>query len=217
MISHKAVGKLLLVMGFCSLVVTLAPTRAGAAGDTFKESAELGKRTAKTSEDVNRYVTQLDKTEQALSSVSHAQGMDLKKQYQSFSKELNSLEKAQINVTSGVDDMKSTGTDYFSSWDTSIAQISNSELKQASAERRVKVMKDHDDLAAALDDIETQLQPFMSNLHDLKAFLETDLSPANVDKAGELIHKSQADAQALKDKIGGVQATLKQFLNEAPK
>ena len=217
MISHKAVGKLLLVMGFCSLVVTLAPTRAGAAGDTFKESAELGKRTAKTSEDVNRYVTQLDKTEQVLSSVSHAQGMDLKKQYQSFSKELNSLEKAQINVTSGVDDMKSTGTDYFSSWDTSIAQISNSELKQASAERRVKVMKDHDDLAAALDDIETQLQPFMSNLHDLKAFLETDLSPANVDKAGELIHKSQADAQALKDKIGGVQATLKQFLNEAPK
>ena len=217
MISHKAVGKLLLVMGFCSLVVTLAPTRAGAAGDTFKESAELGKRTAKTSEDVNRYVTQLDKTEQVLSSVSHAQGMDLKKQYQSFSKELNSLEKAQINVTSGVDDMKSTGTDYFSSWDTSIAQISNSELKQASAERRVKVMKDHDDLAAALDDIETQLQPFMSNLHDLKAFLETDLSPANVDKAGELIHKSQADAQTLKAKIGGVQATLKQFLNEAPK
>jgi len=217
MISRKAVGKLLLVMGFCSLVVTLAPTRAGAAGDTFKESAELGKRTAKTSEDVNRYVTQLDKTEQALSSVSHAQGMDLKKQYQSFSKELNSLEKAQINVTSGVDDMKSTGTDYFSSWDTSIAQISNSELKQASAERRVKVMKDHDDLAAALDDIETQLQPFMSNLHDLKAFLETDLSPANVDKAGELIHKSQADAQTLKAKIGGVQATLKQFLNEAPK
>jgi hypothetical protein len=217
MISHKAVGKLLLVMGFCSLVVTLAPTRAGAAGDTFKESAELGKRTAKTSEDVNRYVTQLDKTEQALSSVSHAQGIDLKKQYQSFSKELNSLEKAQINVTSDVDDMKSTGTDYFSSWDTSIAQISNSELKQASAERRVKVMKDHDDLAAALDDIETQLQPFMSNLHDLKAFLETDLSPANVDKAGEMIQKSQADAQALKGKIGGVQATLKQFLNEAPK
>ena len=72
-------------------------------------------------------------------------------------------------------------------------------------------------LAAALDDIETQLQPFMSNLHDLKAFLETDLSPANVDKAGEMIQKSQADAQALKGKIGGVQATLKQFLNEAPK
>jgi len=35
--------------------------------------------------------------------------------------------------------------------------------------------------------------------------------------AGEMFQKSQADAQALKDKIAGVQTTLKHFLNEAPK
>jgi Protein of unknown function (DUF2959) len=113
--------------------------------------------------------------------------------------------------------MKSTGTEYFSSWDTSIAQMSNPELKQASVDRRVKVMKDHDDLDAALSDIGSQLQPFMSDLHDLKAFLETDLSPANIDKAGGMIQKSQTDAQALKDKIANVETMLKQFLNEAPK
>jgi hypothetical protein len=197
--------------------MTYVTARPGAAGDTFKESAELAKRTAKTSEDVNKYVTQLDKTEQTLSSVSHAQGKDLKKQYQSFSKEVNNLEQAQINTTSDIDQMKSTGTEYFSSWDTSIAQMSNSELKQASVDRRVKVMKDHDDLDAALSDIGSQLQPFMSDLYDLKAFLETDLSPANIDKAGGMIQKSQTDAQALKDKIAGVQTTLKQFLNETPR
>src|SRR5258705_3411445 len=139
--------------------MTYVPARAGAADDTFKESAELAKRTAKTSEDVNKYATQIDKTEQTLSSVSHAQGKDLKKQYQSFSKEVNNLEQAQINTTSDIDQMKSTGTEYFSSWDTSIAQMSNPELKQASVDRRVKVMKDHDDLDAALSDIGSQLQP----------------------------------------------------------
>jgi hypothetical protein len=56
----------------------------------------------------------------------------------------------------------------------------------------------------------------MSNLNDLKSFMETDLSDANVGKASEMIQKSQADAQALKDKIAGVQSTLKQFLSEAP-
>ena len=40
---------------------------------------------------------------------------------------------------------------------------------------------------------------------------------ANVSKASDTIQKSQADAQALKDKIAGVQTTLKQFLSEAPK
>ena len=206
-----------LVTGFCILGLSLATTPIRAADDTFKQSAELGKRTAKTSDDVDKYVAQLDKTEQALSLVSQAQGQDLKKRYDSFSREVNSLEEAQKHATSDIDEMKSTGSEYFSAWDTSIAEISNPELKQASTERRSKIMKDHDDLAANLNDIGSQLQPFMSNLHDLKAFMETDLSPENVGKARAMIQKSQADALALKGKIAGVQATLKQFLSEAPK
>ncbi len=216
MVTHKPIRRLLMT-AFCSLAVTFAAARVGAVGDTFKQSAELGKRTAKTSKDVDKYVTQLDKTEQALSSVGQAQGKDLKKRYESFSKEVNNLEESQKHATSDIDDMKSTGADYFSSWDTSIAQMSDPGLRQASTQRRTKVMKDHDELSVTLSDIGGQLQPFMSNLHDLKAFLETDLSPANVGKASAMIQKSQADAQTLKDKIAGVQTTLRQFLNEAPK
>jgi uncharacterized protein YoxC len=206
-----------LVTGFCIMGLTLATTSTLAASDTFKQSAELGKRTAKTSDDVDRYVAQLDKTEQALASVSQAQTKDLKKRYDSFSRETDSLEETQKQATSDIDQMKSTGTEYFKAWDTSIAQMSNAELKQASAERRSKIMKDHDDLAASLNDIGSQLQPFMSNLHDLKAFMETELSSENIAKASAMIQKSQSDALALKGKIAGVQTTLKQFLSEAPK
>jgi chromosome segregation ATPase len=209
--------RILLMMAFCSLAVTFTAARAGAAGNTFKQSAELGKRTAKTSEDIDKYVNQLDKTEQALSAVSQAQGKDVKKRYESFSGEVKRLEDAQKHTTSDINEMKSTGAQYFSSWDTSIAQMSTPELRQASTERRSKVMKDHDELAASLSDIGNQLQPFMSNLHDVKAFLGTDLSTANIARAGEMIQKSQTDAQVLKGKIAGVQTTLKQFLSEAPK
>lgn len=216
MVKNRSI-RTLLMTAFCSFAVTLAAARAGAVGDTFKQSAELGKRTAKTSEDLDRYVNQLDKTEEALSAVNQAQGKDLKKRYESFCGEVKKLEDAQKHATSDINEMKSTGAQYFSSWDTSIAQMSSPELRQASAERRSKVMKDHDDLAVSLSDIGNQLQPFMSNLHDVRAFLGTDLSPANIVKAGEMIQKSRADAQALKDKIAGVQTTLKQFLSEAPK
>jgi hypothetical protein len=206
-----------LMTAFGSLAVTFATAQVGASADTFKQSAELGKRTAKTSEDVDKYVTHLDKTKQALFSVSQAQGKHLKKRYVSFSKEVDRLEEAQKHVTSDIEKMKSTGAEYFSSWDTSIARMSDPELRQASTERRSKVMADHDELAARLRDIGRQLQSFMNNLRDLKAFLGTDLSPANVVKASEMIQISQVDAQALKDKIAGVQTTLKQFLSEAPK
>ncbi len=206
------------VTAFLSLALAFASVLTGAAAEnTFKQSAELGKRTAKTSSDVDKYVAQLDKTEEALSSVSQAQVRDLKKRYESFTKEVKSLEEAQKQVTSDIHDMKSKGAKYFSSWDESIAQISNPELKQASIRRRSEVMKDHDELAANLSDIGRELQPFMSNLRDLEAFLGADLSTANVSKAGDMIRKSQEDAQALREKIAPVQTQLKQFVNEAPK
>jgi uncharacterized protein YhaN len=209
--------RILLMMAFCSVALTFPAARVGAVGDTFKESGELRNRTAKTSRDVNEYVTQLGKTERALFLVSQAQSNDLRKRYESFSKEVDKLEEAQARVISDIDKMKSTGVEYFSSWDKANAQISAPELRQASAERRSKVMKDHHELADALSEIGLQLQPFMSNLRDLKASLGADLSPTNVGKASEMIRASQTDAQALKDKIADVQTTLKQFLSETPK
>jgi uncharacterized protein YoxC len=209
-------GQRLLIVAAC-LLTTSTSARAGKNTDTFKQSAELAKRTSKTSEDVDKYVAQLDKTEEALSSVGQAQSKDLKKRYESFSRELNNLEDAQKHTTADIDEMKSTGAQYFAAWDASIAQMSDPGLKQASTERRSKVMKDHDELAATLVHIGSELQPFMSTLLDLKAFMGTDLSTENVGKAVEMIQKSQAGAQALKGQIAGVQTTLKQFLTEAPK
>ena len=87
MVKNRQIRRLL-TAGFCSLAVTFAAAGAGAAGDTFRQSAELGKRTGKTSEDVDKCANQLDKTEQALSSVSQAQNKDLKKRYESFSRQV---------------------------------------------------------------------------------------------------------------------------------
>src|SRR5580704_17556570 len=131
----------------CILAPALAFAKTDASGDTFKRSGELEQRTAKTSDAVNSYVAQLDKTEQALSAVTQA-GKELKKRYESFSKSVDDLAEAEKRARSRIDEMKSSGAEYFAAWDTSIAAISDPQLKQASAERRSKIMKDHDDLTA---------------------------------------------------------------------
>jgi ABC-type transporter Mla subunit MlaD len=94
--------------------VTFAVTHAGAADDTFKRSAELGKRTAKTSGDVNRYITQLDKTEHTLSSISQAEGKDLRETVRVVLEDIKKLEDAQKHATSDINEMKTTGAEYFS-------------------------------------------------------------------------------------------------------
>lgn len=214
--AYKPLSRILVIVS-CCFALTLGGGRVGAARDLSKQSTELTKRTAKTSEDVDKYVAQLSKTEQALALVSQAQGKDFKKRFEPFSKDVNNLEEAQKRVTSDATQMKTAGTEYFSAWDTSIAQISDPDLRQASAERRSKVMKERDDLGATMDGLESELQPFMSNLRDLKAFMEADPTPEILGKASAMIQKSQSDALALKSKIADVQTTLKQFVNETPK
>jgi len=206
----------LLMIAFGGLLLTIPAVHAGTTDDTFKESGELRKRTSRTSDDIDDYVKQLDKTERALSAVSEADSGDLRKRYKSFSKEVQKLEEAQERATSDIGKMRSTDAEYFTSWAKSNTQIADPVLREASATRRFRIMKLHDALADAMSDIGLQLQPFMSNLHDLRTFLGADVSPTNVSKAGDMIAASQAEAQVLKDRIAIVQVLLKQFLNETP-
>ena len=183
----------------------------------FKESAELRKREEKAAKDIDKYVMRLDRTTRALKRLGRADGDDLRKRYESFSEELEKLEEAQKRAVSSIDKMKATGVEYFSSWEKANGSISDPELRNEAAERHSRVMMKHIDLAQAIGDIGIELQPFMSRLHDLRAFLGADLSERNVRLARERIQACQTDAQVLRSKIGEVQATFKQFLSEMPR
>jgi len=206
--------RMIAVLGL-TLAVASAP--AISSDNTFKKSTELEKRTAKTSEDVDKYAIQLDKTERALFHLSQGEGKELRKRYKSFSREVDNLAEAQKHATSAIDEMASKGTEYFLQWGKSIAQILDPELKQSSMERRSKLMQKHDDLATTLSDIGHQLPPFMKNLRDIEAFLGADLTPANVSNASGMIQNCRDNARTLGSRIAGVQITLKGFLNEASK
>lgn len=107
--------------------------------------------------------------------------------------------------------------EYFSSWEKANASISDPELRDEAARRHSRLVMKHIDLAQAMGDIGLELRPFMSKLQDLRAFLGADLSERNVRFTGERIQTCQADAEALRSKIGKVQAAFRQFLSEMPR
>lgn len=183
---------------------------------TLKRSTSVEKQVAKTSEEIDKYTAQLDKTEQVLSSVAQAKGDELKKQYKSFTKEVDSLGKAQGRVTSAIRQLDSKGNEYKLSSEQTVNNINDPELKQASVERKSKLGQDYESIVAKLIDIDGQLQPFMRNLRDLEAFLGADLRPANVNNAAGKIERSSEAAGDLRNRIADVQTGLRNFLNEPP-
>ena len=205
-----------LIAAFCCFVATSSAQGPGT-DDTFKESGELRKRTTRTVGDMDRYINQLDKVDRALHQVDKAKSDDLRSRYDSFSKELAKLEEAQAKAISDIQKMKMTDTEYFTSWAKANSQIADTDLRYTSAARRSRVIERHRDVSDALSDIGVQLQPFMSDLRDVRAFLGADLSPNSVGKASERIRASRSDAQSLKDRVASVQTRLKDFLRETPK
>ena len=211
--------------GMIHIVVIAAicgwPTNAAAQDDisekAFKGSAKLRKREERAAKDIDNYVMHLDMTTRALKRLGRADGDDLRNRYESFAEELENLEEAQKRAVSSIDKMKATGVEYFSSWEKANGSISDPELRNEAAERHSRVMMKHIDLAQAIGNIGIELRPFMSRLQDLRAFLGADLSERNVRLARERIQTCQADAESLRSNIGEVLATIKRFLNEAPR
>lgn len=200
----------------CGFFAANVAAQRDVSGKAFKESGQLRKSEKRVAKDIDEYVVQLDKTEQALIRVSRGKGDELRKRYRSFSNELEKLEKAQKRAISNLDEMRATAVDYFSLWEKANASISDTLLREAAAYRRSRVLTSHVEMAQRIDHIGLDLQPFMSKLRDLQAFLGADLSPASVEIALERIQASRAEAQTLKSSIAEARTLLTRLLNEAP-
>jgi hypothetical protein len=207
----------LLTAVICGSFAIVAAQADDVSGEAFKGARELRKREVRAAKEIDKYAEQLDKTTRSLSRLGRADGNEARNprnRYESFSGELKKLEEAQERAVSSLDKMKASGVEYFSAWEKANASISDAALREAAATRRSRSLIKHINLARALGDIGLQLQPLMSSLRDLRAFLGADLSPGNVRTAGERIQACQSEAEALKSSIAEVQRMFKKFLSE---
>lgn len=185
----------------------------GTAREAFKGSAEFRKAIASTASSVEKYSSQLEKTDRSLARLSRSEG-DLGERYQSFAEDLRKLEKAQRNAASDIERMRGRETDYFTAWDKANMQIADPELRRSLAWRRSEVMTRYQALADDLSAIGRELQPLMSHLRDLDLFLGANPSRENLEEVSAMIDESRAEIRSLKREIASVQRMLKVFLNE---
>jgi len=205
----------MLVTLFASFAANVAAQR-DVSSEAFKESAQLRKREQRVANDIDEYVDRLDKTERALTRLRRTDGDALRKRYQSFSEELKKLEEAETRTIADIDKMKAAGLDSFSSWEKANASITDATLREAAASRRFRMMTRHIELAQTIDRIGLELQPLMSSLRDIRAFLGADPSPASIRTAEERIRDCEVTAKALRSRIAEVQRMFDRLLMETP-
>ena len=176
-----------------------------------KEYAELKKELADVSKSADKLDEQLGKTMASLKALSSGQAKDAAKQFNSFKKESEGLEKSLKEARDRFKDMRAKRDKYFAAWDKSGEAITNPDLKKASEERRKKVKEDHAAVSEKASETGGKIDAFMKQLSEVKNFLGADLNPSSITAAKPTIDSVLASGGELSGNVKDLSGKLKGY------
>lgn len=148
-------------------------------------------------EAINNTVTSLD-------GIAASANTDPRPAFQKFSKDVAKLESVAGSVKKRGESMQQSGKAYFAQWEKQLAEVNNEEIRQLAASRKAKLSAAFEGIQKYAEPLRAQFAPWMSDLKDLKTYLNNDLTIAGVDSAKELFKRTQsqgAEVQKLMDAL----------------
>ena len=133
-----------------------------------------------------------------------AEPVDLTRALERFGRAVRDLEATAERVGAQRDDMEARLQDHIVAWRAEIENISNEQAREISTQRMARLEEVMGELGEALDDLNAEYQPFLSNLRDIETMLGKDLSrggiaaiqPIILDVSGQAADIQQAIATA---------------------
>lgn len=128
-------------------------------------------------------------------------GDDLKRLYTDFEGEVRDLDSIAQRVRATNHAMRSAGQKYFDSWEAEIAKINNEDIRSQSQQRKAEVEKRRAEIGTGFDDLATDDKAFVSDLNDIDAAVQMDLTADGVRAVGGAMLKADKHGRAVKASI----------------
>jgi len=160
----------------------------------YQKGARAGTALNQAADGITRTDTQIERTLAALNDLLDNPQPDLRRQFRTFTSEVDSLDSMARRISSQADSMKSRGAAYFEQWSQDLATIQNEDIRRRSEARQQEVASRFQEIATSYTEVKTAFQPFISDLRDVQRFLSTDLTPGGLDAARKIAAKATVDA-----------------------
>jgi hypothetical protein len=168
-----------------ALAFGLAPRSSSA--QLFGSDPESLKRTdklIKTAEDTVKQAMgvreEIQKTMDSYNAMFKSEETKVRDAYKDVEKGINSTEKKREEAKKQVDLMKAEGEAYFGSWNQSLQQIQNTDLRKKSEDRMAETRKHFDGVLASVTDARAAYDPFLKSLKDQWTYLGHDLNASGL-------------------------------------
>jgi DNA repair exonuclease SbcCD ATPase subunit len=162
------------------LTLSLAPLAIGTLAACETTGSDKGAATGTTVDqaaaEVGNCITHLDATLASLKEMVEKPAPDLTTQYKTYTSNLKSLESSATKVKELATQMDLKSQQYFSTWDTQIADIQNEDIRERSVERRKTIEANFNKIKAEYTEVRAEFKPLLSDLQDVRTVLSNDLT-----------------------------------------
>ena len=191
-------------------VVFAAATSAWAQKAQQKNVEEMGAFRAQ----VEGIKNQIDPVLNALNAIVQNAGTDPTASYKTFTKELAKMDDQIEQARKTKADMQKRGQALFAEWEKKAGAISNPEIKAAATANRAKLQSLYASIEPDVKEAKDQGNLFVSDLKDLNAYFQVDLSASGIATVSDLVGKCTAEGKTVQGLLDKILSTLDQVKAE---
>ena len=184
----------LLVAG-CSTTGYQQAEKTGAGIDEFRAEVNKGKQA-------------IDATMQSLGQIAATANTDPRAAFQQYKKDLANLESVTAKVRKSSLEMQAKGDAYFKQWQQQIAMVQNPDIRKLSEEQKAKMQATFDSIQLHTEPLKARFDPWLSDLRDLRTYLNNDLTVSGIGAARGLFEKTQSEGTEIQKSMDALVAEL---------
>lgn len=192
----------------------------GCATFTKKSGVERAESTTTSMEKVNsdtrQASLQIDATKATLDDLLKlgqspaAQPEDVKKSFETFSKNVDSMEDTGKDLNKHIDEMNAQGNNYFEEWAKEGGTYTNPQIQKLSEERRSRLDMSFRNMQTATAGVRAPLNSYLAEIRQIQSYLSNDLTPKGVSAVVPIAKAAERDGNRLKQSFIPVQDAIMQ-------
>jgi len=199
---------------FTMLLLGTAAFLGGCATTGMDRSVNTSNSIKDVDSEIRKMIVQIDVTAASLDTLVVPGQTKLKKPFEKYSDNLVKLDKEGKRVLKRTEEMKANSKEYFGEWEKEGDSFTNPELRELSAERRIKLAEIYARVPEAGYGVKGNYQAYLIDLKEIQKYLSTDLTPKGIESISPVVKKSIQDLDALKQSLRPVIAALDEIKAE---
>lgn len=164
--------------------------------------------------EIRKLIVQIDATSLSLEALMNTGSGDLKKPFDTYSDNVNKLDKQGKLEMKRMDEMKARNKEYFAEWEKQGNAYTNPEIRELSEERRSELAAIYARVPEASVGVRGAYIDYLTDLKEIQLYLSNDLTPKGIEAITPVTEKNKLHLDALKKSLRPVITALDEIKSE---